>query len=182
MSLDPYVFSDSIETDAKLFLSLDDNYKPLYDENKKVKNSYGNYIELFSSAYENYSLTGTVLGAEHGSQQKSFLEVFLGLYSNNIVDFATALANYWSTVLLVNGTPMHGGVSVISVTNDAILHIPEFIQAIESSYTTDLYNPMFHNLINNIEHIALPSITWVVTELVWVGNAFVPVPFNEKIV
>lgn len=179
--LDPFIFSDSIESKAKKFLSLTDNYTPLFDDNGEISKSSGSFIDAFADAFESYSLSGEVLGATHGLQQKELLKIFLSLYSINIIDFATALANYFSTVCIVNGVPSHGGISVVSVTNDALSHIPEFVSAIESSYTTNLYEPIFHNLINNIESIALPSITWIVTELVWTGTSFVPIPFLEKI-
>lgn len=184
MSLTPSIFTNEFESFMRRYISLDDSFQPIYEGNSIVP-SYGDYPSKFASAYETYSLSGVVLGAVHGAQQPSILESFLRSWNSNsrssVTEFATALASYWSTVLVVPGSPAHGGVSVVSVTNDSTSHISEFESAILATITTSFYRPIFINLINNIESIALPSVTWYVTELVDQGGSLVPVTFTEKV-
>jgi hypothetical protein len=123
-------------------------------------------------------LTGLVLGAAHGSQQAGLLEAFMKAASGSIIDFATALANYWGTVLVINGLPLHGGVSVISVVNDAPSKIAAFQDAILASITTEYKYPVMNHLMENIEAIALPQVTWIVTEMMPNGS---PASFPEKV-
>ena len=180
MSLTPIIFPNEFESFMKRYISLNDSFLPIYDGDTIVP-SYGDYPSKFASAYEKYSLSSEVLGAVHGAQQPALLETFLRSWSYSVTEFATSLANYWSTVLIVPGAPMHGGVSVQSVTNDAACHVADFEAAILATITTSFYQPIFTNLINNIESIALPAVTWYVVELVYQGGSLTPVTFTEKV-
>lgn len=182
MSLMPIVFSNELIDDMNAFVSLGSGGLPLTDAPGIVTPGAGDYPSSFASAYEAYSLTGEVLGAIHGDQQRpSIIESYLRTFSTSIIDFATALANYWATVLIVPGPPAHGGISVVSVVNDATDHVSAFASAITASLTQDYKLPIMKHLIDNIESIALPQVTWTVTELIPTGAGPVPMQFAEKV-
>lgn len=164
MSLTPSIFPAEFESFMLRYISLDNSFLPLYNGDQ-IESSVGDYPSSFASSYETYSLSGEVLGALHGAQSPDILESYLRTFSTSVTDFATALANYWSTVLIVPGAPAHGGKSVATVTNDASSQISAFESAIIATFTIQLETPVFVNLINNIEAIALPSVTWFVTEV-----------------
>ena len=129
--------------------------------------SSGNFAAGFASAYHNYASAGQVLGAISGGGNQSIIQNFMDSVQSNsqaIPDFAKALADYWAGVAVKPGTPAHGGVSVVSVTNDAASKVSAFLSAITESYTTDKTDPGFQQLIENIENIALTAVTWTVTE------------------
>jgi|SRR5690554_5061312 len=179
--LDPNIFPNEFDAFMKRKVSLDDNFLPLYDGDF-ILPSTGDYPSAFARAYDTYSYSGEVLGATHATAHNpGILEAFMRSHSTSVTDFARALANFWSTVLIVPGVPMHGGVSVQSVVNDASAQVSAFESAILASITTELTTPVFIQLINNIETIALPSITWTVIEMIPVGPSLVPTPFLEKI-
>jgi len=179
--LTPTIFTQEFDDFMKRFISLNDEFQPIYS-NGQISPSVGDYPSRFASAYETYSLSGVVPGALHGSQSPSILESFFRSHSTSITQFATSLADYWSSVLLVPGPPAHGGIQVLEVTNDASSQVSAFESAIRASITTSLVTPVFSNLINNIETIALPTVTWTVTELVDQGGGnFVPEDFFETI-
>ena len=177
MALQPIVFSNAIFDGINGFMAIDSSQYPVTKSDGDVAYSFGDYPSIFADSYEAYSLTGVVLGAIHGSQSPSIIESFLRTFNTSITEFATALANYWATVLIIPGIPAHGGSSVISVTNDAASHVSDFEAAIIASYTQEYQLPVFQQFILNIENIALPTVTWYVTELVGI----VPVTFTEKV-
>lgn len=154
------------------------DFEILRDDEGNIKPPEGDFPKQYAEAYETYSLEGIVLGALPGLQQPDIIETFMRSFSTSITEFATALANYWFTVLIVPGIPAHGGVSVISVVNDANNWIPSFEAAILASITTDYKYPVMVHLIENIETIALPNVTWTVTELMPNGS---PASFPEKV-
>lgn len=177
--LTPSVFSDQFDSIIKGFLSLDDDLLPITDAEGNAMPSTGDYASGFASSYEAYSLTGVIPGAVHGSQDPSLLEnYFRGRSISTITDFATVLANYWSTVLLVPGAPAHGGDVVSGVTNDAEFRITDFELAISVTLTQQQVLPVFSKFINDVETFALPAVTWYVTE-VFDGT---PQVFPEKVV
>lgn len=176
MSLTPSIFPTEFESFMKRYISLNDSFLPIYEDGIIVP-SIGDYPSTFASTHETYSLSGEVLGAVHGNQQPDILETYLRTFSTSVTDFATALAEYWSTVLIVPGPPAHGGDVVTTVVNDAASKVASFEAAITTTFTTSLSTPVFINLINNIEQIALPDVTWTVTEL-FDGS---PVTFPEKV-
>lgn len=121
---------------------------------------------MFATAYNDYALTGEVASALHGSEQPSILENWLRTFDWSLDDFAQTLANYWFTVLLIPGLPTHGGVEVVSVVNDATSHVSDFRSALLASLSLDgtIYRPVFIQFIDNVQTIALPTITWTITE------------------
>lgn len=144
--------------------------------------STGDYPNLFATAYDNYAAQGVVLGADNSGRSPIILENFLrtGLAgaSQPVTEFATVLAEYWATVAVQPGTPAHGGTAVVSVSNDAMTHIPEFEAAILASMTATESKPWFENFVQNVETIAVANIIWTVTELL---PPAVPTPFTEAI-
>jgi hypothetical protein len=179
--LDPNIFPSEFDAFMKRKVSLSDSFLPLYDGDF-ILPAFGDYPSAFASAYDIYSYSGEVLGATHEpAHDPGIIEAFMRSYSTSVTEFAQALADFWSTVLIVPGAPMHGGVSVQSVVNDASVQVGAFESAILASITTELTTPVFIQLINNIEAIALPSVTWTVTEMIPVGSSLVPTPFLEKV-
>lgn len=174
------IFSQEFDDFMKRYISLDNEFQPIY-EGGDISPSVGDYPSKFASAYETYSLSGEVLGANHGSQEPSILETFLRSHNTSITQFAMSLADYWSTVLIVPGEPAHGGVQVVQVTNNATSQLSSFESAIRATLTTSLTLPVFSTLINNIEVIALPSVTWTITELMDRGGTLVPEHFFETV-
>ena len=178
MALDSIVFSNEIVDKANRFFSINLHQYPILDEDGNVIPSSGDYPFDFAQSYETYSLTGEVKSALHGDQQPSIIEDFLRVYNTSIYDFATALAEYWFTVLIIPGEPTHGGISVVSVENDATSFIDSFYDAITASLTQEWKMPIYNHFINNIEEIALPDVTWYITELMPNGSTSV---FTEKV-
>lgn len=128
----------------------------------------GDYPAAFATGYNDYAKEGTVLGAENSGGNKSIIENFMrgvSSRSQTITDFAQALANYWATVAVATGLPMHGGTEVISVSNDAASHLADFEAAIRASITQTESKPYFHQFVSNIETMAVRKIIWTVTEL-----------------
>lgn len=186
MSLTPTVFSDSFEAFMNRYMSYSigsgtpgiGDFEAIVDDNGFIVPPVGDFPLEYSLAYEQYSLTGEVLGAVHGNQQPSIIETFMRSFSTSITEFATALANYWATVLIVPGSPAHGGVSVVSVVNDAASWVSAFEAAITASLTTEYKYPVMVHFIENVESIALPNVTWTVTELMPNGSTQ---SFPEKV-
>lgn len=183
--LTPIVFSNEFEAFMNRYVSYTisgnpaiTDFKAITDDNGVIVPPIGDFPFQYAAAYETYSLTGEVLGAEHGSQTPVIIESFLRTYSISVLEFATALANYWATVLLIPSAPMHGGVSVVSVVNDAASKVGAFHSAITASLTTDYKYPVMVHFIENVESIALPQVTWTVTELFSNGST---ASFPEKV-
>lgn len=173
MALDSIVFSNELEDGYKKFIGVDGNGVPVAGDDGMPVPSQGNYEEIFADAIEAHSLTGEVPGAEHGNQDKTIIEDFIASFSDNssgVIEFATALANYWATVLIVPGSPAHGGVEVTDVVNDAANRVSAFEDAITASITQEYKYPWMEHFIINVESIALPQVIWTVTELMSDGT------------
>lgn len=142
------------------------------------------FPSAWATAYDNYGKAGVVLGAINEGGNKGALDSFLRGGVNNddatITAFAVALASYWADVALIPGDPAHGGISVVSVANDAGSQVSAFESAIRSSMTSSRSEPFFKVLIENIQNIGVSAITWTVTEVV-LTPAPVPTDFLEKI-
>lgn len=142
------------------------------------------FPSAWATAYDNYGKAGVVLGAVNEGGNAGPIESFLRGGVNNddatIVSFANSLVSYWSGVALIPGEPAHGGVSVVSVVNDAASQVGAFESAIRSSMTSSRSEPFFQVLIENIQNIGVAAITWTVTEVV-LTPAPVPTDFPEKI-
>lgn len=173
MALDSIVFSDEIIQGYLDFTALDSSGEPITDSDGVPVSGSGDFAQVFTDATEQHSLTGAVPGAVHGSQDTSIVYSYMSGLTQpgaTVPNFATMLANYWSTVLIVNGAPAHGGVSVVSVVNDAASKVSLFEQAVNSALTQSESKPWFETLATNIESIALPGVTWTVTELMPNGS------------
>ena len=147
-----------------------------------VTGSTVDYGAVFSAAYNTYATAGVLLGATNTGGTASILSAFIDGRSSQVATqdgFAQALADYWSGVAVIPGTPAHGGLSVESVVNDATSHVATFKAAIVASITDTDTTPYFETLIYNIQ-TALASVVWTVTELM-PGTPPYPVAYPEMI-
>lgn len=119
----------------------------------------GNFASAFVSAYKSYSQAGVLSagGGVAGTEDDSILIDFFNSFTSDTTDaaFGTAMANYWSTCLLV---PSSGAVSL---TNDAASRAADFTAAITASYRTTDTSPYYLHFIQAIEDVA-KTITWTV--------------------
>lgn len=117
----------------------------------------GNFPSAFASAYKTYSQAGVLSagGGSAGTEDQSILETVLSGGDDFITaaEFGQALADYWSTCMLV---PSAGS---LSVSNDASSKVAAFTAAINSSYTTSESTPYYKAFIDNIEAVA-KTIVW----------------------
>lgn len=178
MALDKTTFQNLFEAPFNAFCSLNQDGTPKLDAEGLPVPSVGDYASAFASSYHAYSLTGQVLGAEHGTEQPAIIQSFMSAGVHSITGFAQALANYWATVLLTPGIPSHGGLAVALVTNDAAAQASAFMSALSATITDTRVTPLFDTFLSNIESIALPAITWYVTETFPMGVTAV---FPEKV-
>lgn len=143
----------------------------------------GDYPAAFAAAYNNYAKKGIVLGATNNGGDATIIEMFMrgvSSRSQTITDFAQALAEYWATVAITPGLPAHGGIEVVSVSNNALSHYADFEAAIRASITQTESKPYFHQFVSNIETMAVRKIIWTVTELM-PGSPPTPVSYPEPI-
>lgn len=177
MALTPTTASYAI-TDAYLLAAgLDSSGKPSGNP------ASGDYPSAFAAGYDNYAKEGIVLGAENNGGTKMIIETFLrgvSSRSQTITDFAQALAEYWATVAITPGLPAHGGIEVVSISNDALSHVADFETAIRASITQTESKPYFHQFVSNIETMAVRKIIWTVVELM-PGSPPSPTSFPEGI-
>lgn len=173
MALDPMVASSTISKAYLDFVGLDKDGKPTGNP------PTGDYPALFAAGYKEYAEQGIVLGADNSGSDESIIEFAIGK-TTTVTELATAFANYWATVAILPGTPAHGGISVVSVVNDAATRVSSFEAAIEASMTTKESKPYFYNLVNNIETMAVSTIIWTVTEMMPTTPPS-PSPFPETI-
>lgn len=167
--------------------SLSSNIKSIYQTKTGLDNSLsivGNephsniqldfdFASEFGQHYNNYGKKGIVLGAvNNGGGFSQIISAMTNLNNNkaNISLLGASFAQYWSTVALINGSPAHGGVSVASVTNNAMSKASAFKSAIESSYTQNRLEPPFQQFLSNIEQV-VKSIQWTVVEIMPNGSS-----------
>lgn len=135
----------------------------------------------FASAYDDYAKDGEVLGALNvGGDTGTIQSLLEGINSDTGIDideFAQAFADYWSGVAVENGTPSHGGVSVVSVENDCASKASEIASAIRAEVTDQDTKPYYENLINAIQSVIETS-EWTVKEKMSDGSE---VDFPETI-
>lgn len=179
MALVPSFAASEIFLALRAIAGLDENGNAIYIPPPPV-----DFPSAWATAYDNYGKAGVVLGAINEGGNKGALESFLrGGVNNNdatITAFAVALATYWADVALIPGDPAHGGTEVVSVTNDAMLHVGAFETAVRSSMTSSRSEPFFQVFVENVQNIGVSAITWTVTEVV-LTPAPVPTDFPEKI-
>ena len=120
----------------------------------------GNFATAFASAYKSYSQAGVLSagGGVAGTEDEGILIDFFNSFPNDTTDdaFGAAMAQYWSTCLLV---PSGGAVSVV---NDGASKAAAFTAAIAASYSTTDSQPYYLNFITNLENVA-KTIVWTVT-------------------
>lgn len=140
----------------------------------------GDFPTGFAGAYDTYAKDGVVAGATNSGGDTSILSGFLSGAGQPVAasDFALAFAEYWGTVAVSPGAPAHGGVSVVSVTNDAIAHVSDFEAAIAASTTNQLSMPFYLAFIQNLESMAVSLIQWTIVEMMPSGS---PSSFTETI-
>lgn len=143
----------------------------------------GDFATAWARSYNAYASAGVVPGSVNTGGDASGIEQFFNSVDNSTAmagQFAQALADFWATVAIEPGQPAHGGINVISVTNDAAAHVSAFESAIHASVTNAVRAPYFLHLIENIQAIAVAQITWTVTELM-PGTPPTPHAFSEAI-
>ena len=155
-----------------------------YDGSVRPRDEYefgssSDFAKAFAAGYHDYASAGIVLGAMNGNGDKSILERAWGR-SMTIRNLAIAMSRYWATVAVTPGIPSHGGMRVISVSNNALGLVGAFEAAIRASITQRRSTPFYFNFINNIEKMAVSKIVWIVVELM-PSTPPSPVPFPEKI-
>lgn len=174
MALIPASAASGISSAYNIFAAIDGSGQPTGQP------SSGNYAAVFADSYHNYANAGIVPGAVSGGGSKSILQTFMDQVNSagsSVTEMAQAFTDYWSGVAIQPGLPAHGGVSVVSVTNNAASKYGDFVSAINASYTTSKTDPGFLNLIQNVEGV-VKSITWIITEQMSGGGTQA---FNEVI-
>lgn len=141
------------------------------------------YHTFFAANYEAYAKEGIVLGATNEGGEESILSTWMTSITStdNVTQFATILAEYWATVALIPGPPMHGGISTVSVVNDALANVDAFEAAIRASMRSTAANPWYLEFVTNVQTIGVAAVTWTVTELILIAGAPTPTDFLEKI-
>lgn len=114
------------------------------------------FASAFANTYKAYSQAGVLSagGGVAGSEDESILTSLLsaGQYVTD-AQFGQALADYWSTCMLV---PAAGS---ISVSNNASSKVGAFTAAVTTSYSTNQQTPYYKHFIDNIEAVA-KTIIW----------------------
>jgi len=178
MALIPMSFSTSMTRDYKSVVNHDGRWSvgsPIVFNNT--------YHEMFATNYDDYAQPGIVLGATNVGGTKSIISNWMLSMEtgDNIRRFAEILAEYWDTVALVPGPPMHGGISTVSVVNDALSQVDAFEAAIIASIRDTESTPWFLEFVTNVQNIGVAAVTWTVVELMPTGAGPVPTTFLEKI-
>lgn len=150
------------------------NLKPDGTNKDPLEEPTRDYPTDFASIFNDYVKGGVVAGAENSGGSASTLSSLLSSYSSgesvNINDFALSFADFMSKVAVDPGTPAHGGVSVAKVTNDSMGKVGLFIDAINSSLTTEEKKPYYLHFIKNLEDKAIKKIIWTITEVMSDGS------------
>ena len=141
------------------------------------------FHDFFSNNYEDYARDGVVLGATNEGGTEPILRSWLVNLTtgDNVLRFAVILSEYWDTVALIPGPPMHGGISTVSVSNDALSQVPAFEASIRASMRDTASTPWYLEFVTNIQTIGVAAVTWTVIELMPTPAGPVPTPFLEKI-
>lgn len=149
------------------------------------------FANIIASDYETYSDGGIVLGANNNSANKGFIYTALidlnnSSYNGNapesIARLARGFTDFWASAFITPDTPAHGGIQVVSVTNDAQLYYQDFYDAIYSfvgQYGT-VFNPPYEELFLRLETV-VRQIKWFVTERFITGTGTVDTVFIEFI-
>lgn len=184
MSVSTSKFVDLIDAAYREMTSTNPDGSPILDSNGYPigPNEANTFPDQFAQAYHQYSLDGSIPGAQHGSENPSIIANAFrssSVGSRSMIDvLASAFSSYWAGVLVVPSAPAHGGNSVVSVTNNAL--------ALQSSFRDEIINsmrdtpslPNYQNFISNIETV-VKSIVWDVVELMPPNNN--PSVFQETL-
>lgn len=149
------------------------------NEDWTFNSSGADFAAEFATFYNDYATQGEVLGATNTGGDPALLEAVMKAPTTPQA-LGKAFADFWALVALTPGPPMHGGISPISVTNDAASKVDLFVGAVLASVTDQRSQPYFLNLISNVETMAVKSIVWTVTELM-PGVPPFPMVFPEAI-
>lgn len=180
MALNPTVAATGMTTALKKAASLkEDENGTLVDTGEKYDNS--TFAADFAGAYNEYVMGGMVPGTVNSGGDVSILEAALDGKETSPAKLGLAFANYWNTVCVTPGAPMHGGVSVVSSINNATSLASAFTSAIQASLTTKESKPYYLKFVQNIETMAVLKIQWTITEMVVVGTSVVPIAFPDSI-
>lgn len=162
MALNPNVFAAAITEAYKLAANLDSNLEPI--DHPTLPN---NFVSSFGSAMNSLLSGGGVPGTSNTGANTSGLENILSNLSNSESDvdaLGEAFASMMSNVCITPGSPAHGGVAVISVTNDASSKGVQVASLLKSKITNQLHTPPYTNFADAFMS-AVGTITWTVTEL-----------------
>lgn len=161
MALSPSTAASEIEAAYRDFVGIDEDGMPTGDL------SAGDFAQAFATAYDDYAADGEVPGAASGGGDASIISSFMnsvpGSDPATVGEFAQAMADYWAGVAVEPGEPAHGGGAVVAVENDALSRVSEFEDAISDSITTELSEPLYLDLVENLQG-AVESIVWTITE------------------
>lgn len=139
---------------------------------------------VWAEEYNSYAKMGVIPGAENTGSNTAGIEAAIRAGVNNnedeIKELALVMLRFWYILAVTPSDPAHGGTEVVSVTNDAMLHVGAFETAVRSSMTSSRSEPFFQVFVENVQNIGVAAITWVVTEVV-LTPAPVPTDFPEKI-
>lgn len=189
MSLSPSKAAELLLQAIAEYAYMNSEGEPEYDEDGNLlihQNTLNisDYAHDFSVAYHDYASDGEVLGAESGDGDKSILyEMIIQCAEYGSVDegvitiIAEGFADYWSTACVTPGEPAHGGVSVVSISNDSSSKVSEYYSAIVNSYRDEYETPFYLHFISNVESV-VKQVIWKVTELMSDGSTQT---FNENI-
>lgn len=168
MALNPSTASEAITSAYLDAASLNADGSPNLDESGQPVPPEGDFPADWAQGYDVYAAAGEVPGADNSGRSPGILESVLrdGMSTQgpSVTDLAQALAEYWATVAVEPGSPAHGGVSVVSVENDAIAQVAAFESAIQASITQEERTPYFLEFVSNVESIGVGAVTWSVSE------------------
>lgn len=128
-------------------------------DNKPVTKDFP---DQWASGYNQYTLDGVVTGAISDGGDETIISSYLKSGGFSPTSFGYMLADYWATVHV---TPAGG---FVSVSNDAVANKDLFVAAVYASMTETISKPYYKSLIDNIENIALSSVTWTAITVIGV--------------
>lgn len=152
------------------------------------------YPQAWRDAYDAYALKGKIVGAEVPVSSPAIIETFFVQMMSGrwrtadevFYEFGLMFATYWDTVFVggpqAGGPPMHGGIKIVDVYNDAASKQPAFEAAIRAHVRrlgSMQTKPYFKEFIDDIEKV-VKTITWYIVELM-AGPPMEEKIFPEKI-
>ena len=163
MSLDTLSCAQQLTTHLSKACGLGADGLP--EKGKPADNS--SWPDDFASAYNDYAMGGEVLGTVNEGGDKSVLSSFMeGAEGSTPLEFAQAIADFWSGVALEPGIPFDGAISVDEVVeNNALTLVAPIQAAIMASMTDQLDGPpYFKTLLDNIQAVITGQMLWTVIQ------------------